>query len=318
MLAKMGEVLAVGGNLARKSTPSAVPSRPAALIKPREEVRARLLSRVEGGEEIRRRPVESPDELDKARDDYKQWDDFNEEFLRRAFSTEEYAIKYRSVSVVGGLYVARGGPSFADKHKMWADRVDAKVQQLTSLMGRLDLIEEDPTTAGPPATAGPAGPRPAPATDDKKVFIVHGQDEEAKAIVARFVERCGLSPIILHEQPNGGRTIIEKFEDEADVGFAIVLLTPDDVGGPSGGVDAGSTVLQSRARQNVILELGYFTGRLGRGRVAALKKGEIELPSDIYGVVWTPLSGDDAWKVSLARELRKAGYDIDVARALGL
>jgi predicted nucleotide-binding protein len=115
----------------------------------------------------------------------------------------------------------------------------------------------------------------------------------------------GLEPIILHEHANQGRTIIEKFEAHADVGFAIVLLTPDDEGGRQGERQ------QPRARQNVILELGYFIGRLGRGQVCALKLGDIELPSDILGVAWTLLDAAGAWRQRVAKELDAAGYRLD-------
>lgn len=154
---------------------------------------------------------------------------------------------------------------------------------------------------------------------NKKVFIVHGQDNETKTIVARFVERCGLEPVILHEQDDRGRTIIEKFEQSSDVAFAVILLTPDDLGGlrPA----SGGTTLENakpRARQNVILELGYFIGKLGRTGVCALKRGEVELPSDISGVVYTPYDGaDEGWKIKLAREMRAAGLDVDLNKALG-
>lgn len=108
-----------------------------------------------------------------------------------------------------------------------------------------------------------------------KVFIVHGHDELALQSLARFVEKLGLQAIVLKEQPNQGRTIIEKFEDSArEVGFAVVLLTPDDLGGV-----ADNSAPSSRARQNVIFELGYFAGALGRGRVCLLRKGDIEIPS---------------------------------------
>ena len=101
--------------------------------------------------------------------------------------------------------------------------------------------------------------------------------------MARFLEKLGLQPIILHEQPNSGRTIIEKFETySSDISFAIVLLTPDDIGG----INENDQEQQPRARQNVIMELGYFMGRLGRTRVCALHKGGVELPSDYQGVVY--------------------------------
>jgi predicted nucleotide-binding protein len=142
----------------------------------------------------------------------------------------------------------------------------------------------------------------APST---KVFIVHGHAEGPREAVARFLEQLGLEPIVLHERANRGRTIIEKFEAHADVGFAIVLLTPDDEGGRQGGKQ------HPRARQNVILELGYFIGRLGRSQVCALKAGDVELPSDILGVAWTPLDPGGAWKQRLAKELEAAGYGLD-------
>ncbi len=140
------------------------------------------------------------------------------------------------------------------------------------------------------------------------VFIVHGHDNEAKEVTARFIGRLGLSPIILHEKPNSGRTIIEKFEVYSDVGFAIVLLTPDDVGGEA--ENEGS--LSGRARQNVILELGYFTGKLGRKNVCALYKDGVEIPSDFQGVLYTKLDDVGAWRQKVAQELVEAGFSIDL------
>jgi predicted nucleotide-binding protein len=140
--------------------------------------------------------------------------------------------------------------------------------------------------------------------NSKNVFVVHGHDEAMESQVARFLERLKLTPIILHEQANKGRTIIEKFEGHSsDAGFAVVLLSPDDTGSAKGGTPA------PRARQNVILELGYFIGKLGRDRVCALHAGEVELPSDLHGVVWVPYSGD--WKLKLIQELRAAGINVN-------
>jgi predicted nucleotide-binding protein len=140
------------------------------------------------------------------------------------------------------------------------------------------------------------------------VFLVHGQDESAKQTTARFLERVGAVPIILHEQASRGGTIMEKLEQHSDVGFAVVLLTPDDVGRSK--VD---TTLRDRARQNVILELGFFVGSLGRKHVCALHKGEIELPSDFVGVVFVQMDERGAWKIELARELSSAGLSINAA-----
>jgi hypothetical protein len=143
-----------------------------------------------------------------------------------------------------------------------------------------------------------------------KVFIVHGHDDGARQSVARFLERLGFEPVILQEQANRGRTIIEKFEEHGDVGFAVVLLTPDDEGRAKGGE------LQPRARQNVVLELGYFIGRLGRHKVCALKSGDLELPSDYQGVLWETMDAGGGWRLSLARELKAAGHEVDLNKAL--
>ncbi len=141
----------------------------------------------------------------------------------------------------------------------------------------------------------------------KKVFIVHGHDDAAREAVARIVSKLQLEPIILHEQPNKGATIIEKFEKHAHVGFAIILLTPDDEGRTK-----GDKKLSERARQNVILELGYFIGKLGREHVMVLRKGNIEIPSDVFGVAYEPLDGGGAWQFKLGKELQAAGYDVDL------
>ena len=145
-----------------------------------------------------------------------------------------------------------------------------------------------------------------------KVFIVHGRDGSTKLEVADFLQKItGERPVILHEQANyGSRTVIEKFEAYAsDAGFAVVLLTGDDVGGVK-----GSSVQQPRARQNVILEFGYFMGMLKRSRVVALYEQGIELPSDVNGVLYTPLTGN--WKLDLAKELQAAGIGIDPGKLI--
>lgn len=147
----------------------------------------------------------------------------------------------------------------------------------------------------------------------RKVFIVHGHNEVFREKVTRLIEKLGLDPIILHEQPNQGRTIIEKFTEYAEVAFAIVLLTGDDVGAA---MIEGSENLNRRARQNVVLELGYFLGKLGRARVCALLERGIEVPSDYSGVAFVELDTAGAWRLHLAKELRAAGLSVDLNAAL--
>lgn len=128
--------------------------------------------------------------------------------------------------------------------------------------------------------------------------------------VCRVVEKLKLEPVVLREQPNRGKTIIEKFEHYSNVRFAIVLMTSDDMGGSMADVQKGSH--KPRARQNVILELGFFLGALGRSRVAVLKAEGVEEPSDIFGVVYLPIDHDGAWMALVGKELREAGYEIDL------
>lgn len=148
--------------------------------------------------------------------------------------------------------------------------------------------------------------QPAVDVQTDRIFIVHGRDEGAREEVARVIEKLGKEPVILAEQASAGNTIIEKVERNADVGFAIVLLTPDDEGGLKDSDD-----IRSRARQNVIFELGFFIGRLGRGHVCALTKGDVEIPSDYSGVVYIEMGGQHEWRIRLVRELKAAGYDVD-------
>jgi predicted nucleotide-binding protein len=151
----------------------------------------------------------------------------------------------------------------------------------------------------------------APTMDEpsRKVFVVHGRDEGLRAQVARVLEQLDFEPLILTEEPNEGQTILEKFEAKAlDAGFAVVLLSPDDrAAGPE---EDETPPLPNRARQNVILELGYFMGKLGRKRVAPLYREGTELPSDIHGLVYIPLDDAGAWRYRLASELAAIGYDV--------
>lgn len=139
------------------------------------------------------------------------------------------------------------------------------------------------------------------------IFIVHGHNDVPKLSLSNFLYKIGLNPIILHEQPNKGKTIIEKFEENAAMaGYAFILLTPDDVGG------IPEMDLRYRARQNVILELGFFMGALGRDRVCCIYKGGVELPSDILGVVYVEYLRDiKECFIEITRELESAGYRIN-------
>ena len=144
-------------------------------------------------------------------------------------------------------------------------------------------------------------------SDKAKVFIVHGHDTEAKLEIARFIDKLGFEPIILHEQVNDGMTIIEKIEKYSNVSFGIVLYTPCDVGYAKN----KEKEKMARARQNVVFEHGYLIGKLGRNTVCALVKDSVEVPNDISGIVYIPLDSNGGWKIPLAKEMKSSGYEID-------
>jgi len=142
------------------------------------------------------------------------------------------------------------------------------------------------------------------ASDDRtpnRVFVVHGQNEAARSALIKMLTTVGLEPIVLHEQPNMGRHLLTKFIEEAElVTFAIVAMTDDDMGGREEGK------LFPRARQNVILELGYFLSHLGQERVCALITPGLETPSDFDGIVYIKMDSAGNWEKELLRELRAA------------
>ncbi len=148
---------------------------------------------------------------------------------------------------------------------------------------------------------------------NNKVFVVHGHNREILESVARFLEQIDLEPVILHEQPNEGRTIIEKFIDYSDTQYAIVLLSDDDRGGIVGKPFKEQKL---RPRQNVLLELGFFIGKLGRSKVCALYVEGVEIPSDYQGVLYIKYDVDGAWKLSLAKEMKVAGLIFDMNKVV--
>lgn len=205
--------------------------------------------------------------------------------------------RYKAAAHFNWPIVIGGGVHHREKVEYVARDRQKSIQLLTAAIAlleeRVSVAEEAEKTEAP--DLGKIAQKTS-----KRIFIVHGHDNEPKEAVARFLTGLGYEPVILHEMANRGRTIIQKFREEAsDVGFAVVLMTPDDE------MLSG----ERRARQNVILELGFFLGQLGPDRVAAIVKGKLEVPSDFDGVVYTPY--DAGWKGALAKELQAAGYQID-------
>ena len=179
---------------------------------------------------------------------------------------------------------------------------------LAALIRRV-LAEPDPTPAILSTLARTRATRPEHPAN--RVFIVHGHDTGPKNAVARAVKTLGLQEIVLHEQVDKGRTIIEKFEDESVADLAVVLATPDDLAGTATALQSssgsiGAEQLRGRARQNVIFELGYFVAKLGRHRVLLITDKSVEIPSDFFGVLWADRSN---WQQKLIDVVCDAGYE---------
>lgn len=247
-----------------------------------------------GEEVLRCRPIDE--------DAYSTWNLLTRNYLEKAFGKNSPNVT--SITSVGkyGSFPMGASDTWWDDH-----RAESLRTQLSKMSGLIELLgTELELQLG--SVIGSHVP-----THGHKIFLVHGHDELALQETARFLEKLDQEVIVLREQPNQGRTIIEKFEDYADVGFAIVLLTHDDKGGP---VKVAAESQQPRARQNVIFEFGYFIGRLGRNRVCALYRPGVEIPSDYSGVLYQELDDKGGWRLQLAKELRAAGMTVDMNKAL--
>jgi predicted nucleotide-binding protein len=159
-------------------------------------------------------------------------------------------------------------------------------------------------------------PRPAPRprenrvvkrAQSKTIFIVHGHNKAMKYELGHSLQKAGLDVTILDEQTNEGRTLLEKFSDHAaEAGFAVVLLSADDVGRAK-----DATVDNFRARQNVVFELGFFCGKLGRDKVCAVRENGVEIPSDVHGFAYFDYDSAGSWKHRVAKEINRAGIKVD-------
>ena len=282
--------------------PKQQPTEPkrATLQVPHSEADNRIRAQIDRGRELLVRAIASGSELKDVRLEMYAWSDYNTELLKRIVDTDELADEYEYKTFIATL----GPTSFQEELQDLRSRTQYYINRLVSILGRLELMPESHLLS----PSGKERCSSSPPEVGRRVFVVHGRDEGAKQSVARCLEKLELEAIILHEQPNQGRTLMEKFEDYADVGFTVVLLTPDDIGAACD----NTKDLRPRARQNVVFELGFFIGKLGRQGVCALHKGDVELPSDFAGVLWVPMDSGGAWQLALGREIRAAGLDVDL------
>jgi len=289
----------------RRTTKPQAPQAPLELLVSRDEAKARLQERIEKGLELKQRRVDTRDAFDTLSNDYSKWDAFNSELLKRIFTNDELAKEY---DFWGAMAISMREPSLGEKIADVYKDVDKKIHRLDSIIERLELIPLSIAAQSAAPTQEevlPSQPR------TKKVFVVHGRDEIAKTNLEVFLHEIGLEPVVLHRQADEGMTIIEKFEKHSEVGYAFILLTPDEVAYLAAEEAKPDVERQKefRARPNVIFEFGYFVGKLGRSRVCCLYTGNVSLPSDVSGMIYKRYEKSiEEVAYSVIKDLKASGY----------
>ncbi len=265
------------------------------LISDIESFKEKLIDRINKGYKIKSKSQLI--EFDDLKKKIKRWDDINIELLKQSFNlpNNEYKNAYFHTGTTFDRRILRSGSTpietqtnFIEDKIEYLDTLHEKSDFIKSIIEKSSIIENN--------------------INLNEVFIVHGHDEEAKTKTARFVEKLGFTAIILHEQTSSSRTIIEKIEEYSNVGFGIVLYTPCDIGGKL----TNEPKLKPRARQNVVFEHGFLIGKIGRRNVCALVKEDTCTPNDISGVVYVPMDKADAWRYTIANEMKAVGYNVDM------
>jgi predicted nucleotide-binding protein len=285
----------------RKSTSSHKERIPTQLIIDKDIFKERLVTRIQEAKAISGTQISTRSQLEDTERKFYAWDDYNSELLKQSFNNEDNEYKYR-YDRVNSFYGFSGDKADSEQGEL-NDKINNKVSFLEQLVSKIDLIK---CIATKKIAVDPEYIVDVEAVKND-IFIVHGHNNEVKMSVERTLSKLALNPIILHDKPNSGKTVIEKFEEHSDVGFAIILLTDDDLGKAK-----TEENFNIRARQNVILEFGYFIGKLGRKRVCTLYSRGVELPSDLSGLLYIEIDTSGYWKFSLAKELMAAGYSVDL------
>ena len=279
--------------MARSKNPAGTPSRGKPSVTPEFGIELLSGQSSEAEDLLSRQPVD--------KNDFQSWDNTTRNYVEKAFGENHPNVEDFASMWAFGNYTW----SSAEWSQHYAEGLQAKIKVLDGYMKQLRTearIQEQSVSVGSNVVR----------EGSKKVFIVHGHDGELKHATARLVTSLGFEPVILHEQPNKGRTIIEKFADHAEVGFAIVLLSADDEGRSR---DTSSAPLKLRARQNVIFEMGFFFSRLSRERVCVVYESEVELPSDLSGILYVEYDSGKGWMYAVAQEMKAAGYEVDLNKA---
>ena len=271
------------------------------LKRPIDEIRALIGEAQSAGETLLASAPAQDDAIATFREQYLAWEARTSALLESSFATSGFMTTSPKDEFVGtavsllDLKIS-GTPIPLGRVPEVLSDVREKQRVLRSVVDRLELYL--------PLQGGGSANRVA---DDAPIFLVHGRELARRELVRRFLETVtGRDVVVLADQPNRGKDLLGKLLTNAQAaGFAVVLLTPDDVGGLAEGDQS------PRARQNVVFELGLFIGLLGRDKVAALNDSSVELPTDFSGVAYIPIEGE-SWQIELARELKAAGIQVSL------
>ena len=293
--------------MAKRRTTTSEPKAPTELLISREEAKSKLEERIQKGLEIKKTPINTEETFNAVRNEFRKWDAFNNELLKRIFTTDELAEEYRHWIGVGVRMLRE--PHLDEKIDKLHKDIDGKIHRIDSIIERLELI---PLIEAYQDLNLSVASTPQPLRTNK-VFIVHGHDEVSKNSLEVFLREIGLEPVVLHRQADEGLTVIEKFEKHSDVGYAFILLTPDEIAylkSEEHKIDSERRK-EYRARPNVIFEFGFFVGKLGRSKVCCLYTGEVTLPSDVSGMIYKKYNSSiEEVAYSIIKDLKASGYAI--------
>jgi predicted nucleotide-binding protein len=172
-----------------------------------------------------------------------------------------------------------------------------------------------------PTPKTPAAPQAQPAAAStptgtpRRIIVVSGADETMKQTMTLALRKLGLASVVMSEEPAQGKKLVDRFKEYADVGFAVVLLSPDIYVYPKG---EEATKRERTPRQDVTFMFGFLLGKLGKERVLAFyrESPNFAFPIEFEGVKFAPLDNRDSWKLALIRELTGCGYIVDAERLL--
>ena len=275
------------------------------LIISRDDMKDKIQDRIQKGLLLLQKSINNNSDLELFNADYRKWSDFNAELLKRSFTNDDFKEEYE-----GGAFgvISLYETSLGEKISEATRKLQSKIRKLESIIERLELI----TIYYKVVEENIEVPQSS-AVKTKKVFIVHGRDEISKTNLEVFLREIGLEPIVLHRQADVGQTVIEKFEANSDVGFAFILLTPDEIAYllPQDSLPDNEREKELRARPNVMFEFGYFVGKLGRSKVCCLYTGDVVIPSDLNGLIYKKFNSSiEEVAYSIIKDLRATGYAV--------